>query len=94
MSYTKAHDVLPHKLLEEIQKYIQGEFIYIPKAEGVRKKWGQNSGTREYLKDRNTQIYRKYKLGSTMDQLADEFCLSIDSIKKIIYKIKKDYRAS
>lgn len=94
MSYTKAHDVLPQNLLEEIQKYIQGEFIYIPKPEGDRKKWGQNSGTRKYMKERNQDIYNKYLMGLSVDKLANEFCLSHDSIKKIIYKLKKDCRAS
>lgn len=89
MSYTKAHSVLPQDLLKEIQKHIQGEFIYIPKAEGVREKWGQNSGAREYLSQRNEKIYKGYLQGSTIDQLATDFCLSHDSIKKIIYKLKK-----
>ena len=31
MKYVKANAVLPESLITEIQKYIQGETIYIPK---------------------------------------------------------------
>lgn len=33
LKYTNAQKVLPKKLIEEIQKYIQGETIYIPRQE-------------------------------------------------------------
>ena len=90
MSYTKAHDILPENLLREIQKYIQGEFIYIPNTKGVRKKWGQNSGNREYLESRNNKIFERFLLGTNTDQLAKDFCLSVDSIRKIVYAKRKE----
>lgn len=31
MSYKKATHILPRELLEKIQEYIDGEFIYIPR---------------------------------------------------------------
>jgi len=31
MAYVKASAVLPEKLISEIQEYVQGETIYIPK---------------------------------------------------------------
>ena len=30
MKYINANVILPEKLIEEIQKYIQGKYIYIP----------------------------------------------------------------
>ncbi len=30
MKYINANMILPEKLIEEIQKYIQGKYIYIP----------------------------------------------------------------
>ncbi len=39
MTYIKANNVFPEELLKQIQKYIQGELVYIPKPKGVRKKW-------------------------------------------------------
>jgi hypothetical protein len=37
VSYIKATDVLPQELLDLIQKYVEGEYIYIPKKECNRK---------------------------------------------------------
>ncbi|MBU5427424.1 hypothetical protein KQI41_13615 [Tissierella pigra] len=85
MKYIKANNIFPEELLEQIQKYVQGELVYIPKPEGVRKKWGENSGHRVYLDHRNSQIREKFLVGLSMDELSEEFCLSIESIKRIVY---------
>lgn len=88
MRYVKAETILPDNLVREIQKYIQGEYLYIPSHPHNRKKWGENSGNREYIRSRNEVIRSKYKSGDAMINLAEEFFLSIDSIKKIIYSNK------
>jgi len=85
MNYIKADTILPDSLVKEIQKYIQGGYVYIPCEPKARKKWGENSGNREYIRTRNEDIRNKYKDGYTIGYLAEEFFLSIDSIKKIIY---------
>ncbi|EKS4345711.1 TPA: hypothetical protein PTV43_000362 [Clostridium botulinum] len=86
MKYQNANKVLPKHLLLEVQKYIQGEYLYIPAPKSSYKKWGERSGARNVLIHRNKEIMSKYKQGSTMIELADEYCLSIHSIKQIIYK--------
>ena len=88
MRYIKAGMILPDNLVREIQKYIQGEYIYIPSQPEKRKKWGENSGNREYIKNRNEDIRSKYNNGYVIANLAEEFFLSFDSIKKIIYSDK------
>ena len=40
MSYIKAGDVLPKELVDKIQDYIDGEYIYVPRKETNRKGWG------------------------------------------------------
>ena len=85
MKYAKIETILPSNLVREIQKYIQGEYIYIPSQLEKRKKWGENSGSRTCIKNRNEKIRNNYKNGYTIINLAEEFFLSIDSIKKIIY---------
>jgi Mor family transcriptional regulator len=85
MRYVKAESILPDNLLKEIQKYIQGEYVYIPSKDDTRKKWGEKSGNRDFLRNRNEDIYNKHKSGHTISDLAEEFFLSIDSIKKIVY---------
>jgi len=85
MKYIKAEEILPEKLLREIQDYVSGELIYIPSLEGMRKGWGEKSGTRDYLRKRNMEIRARFREGMSIDQLSEIFCLSCDSIKKIVY---------
>ena len=85
MKYVKIETILPDNLVKEIQKYIQGEYIYVPSQVEKRKKWGENSGSRTYIQNRNEDIRKKYASGHQVKNLAEEFFLSIDSIKKIIY---------
>ena len=84
MKYKNAQDVLPDALLKELQKYVSGETLYIPNAEG-KKPWGETSGARSYYRARNAEIRQKHQSGSTIEQLAEEYSLSTDSIRKILY---------
>jgi Mor family transcriptional regulator len=84
MKYLKANAVLPEELLMEIQKYVQGETIYIPKI-GTTRKWGAKSGSRRFFESRNTSIRTGFKQGRTIQELSDEYFLSMETIKKIVY---------
>jgi len=88
VGYVKAETILPDNLIKEIQKYIQGEYIYIPSPPNKRKKWGENSGNREYIRNRNEDICKKYRNGYKIKDLAEEYFLSIESIKRIVYSKK------
>lgn len=88
MKYINAESVLPEDLLKEIQKYTHGGLMYIPKPDGSHKKWGEKSGSRHYLNHRNDEIRQKYSTGMCIDQLSEEYCLSYESIKKIVYSKK------
>lgn len=89
MNYENASDIIPEKLLKEIQKYAAGKLLYIPTGEEKRG-WGEKSGYRNQLQRRNIMIRSKYANGVTVSELADEYFLSLDSIKKIIYSKKND----
>jgi len=88
MKYINADDIFPEKLLKEIQKHIHGGMVYVPKPDGLRKKWGENTGSRKHLTHRNDEIRQKFSVGVTIDQLTEQYCLSYDSIKKIVYSKK------
>ncbi|WP_152396843.1 CD3324 family protein [Paenibacillus guangzhouensis] len=88
MKYVKADLVFPEELLIEIQKYVQGGLVYIPKPNGTRTKWGENSGSRTYLRLRNEEIRLQYANGTSIDELSDRYSLSYDSIRRIIYSNK------
>ncbi len=89
MTYINATKVLPEKLIEEIQKYIQGETLYIPKQEKEYQKWGSSSGGRQMLDRRNAAIKNSFADGQSIQQLANEYFLSPETIKKIVYSHNK-----
>ena len=84
MKYRNAGDILPDPLLRELQKYASGEALYIPAA-GGRRAWGEGSGSRRYYAERNDEIRRKYGHGVKVAALAEEYGLSEERIRKIIY---------
>ena len=88
MCYKNGKDVLPAGLLKELQKYIQGEILYIPKEDNIRKAWGENNGTRALIRERNLEIYKLYKSGTTIVLLSEAYNLSEDSIRKIVSNMK------
>ncbi|BCJ99953.1 CD3324 family protein [Anaerocolumna chitinilytica] len=86
MKYKNANLVLPDSLVKELQKYFQGGYIYVPINEDVRKSWGELSGYKDELEERNSNIIQKFRKGIPIEALADEFYLSVHAIRKIIYK--------
>lgn len=85
IGYKNGREVLPARLLEELQEYIAGELIYIPKKEETRKGWGEANGTRQAICRRNDEIRRRHQAGETVQALAAIYHLSEDSIRKIVF---------
>ncbi len=88
MKYISADVIFPENLLKEVQKYVHGKFVYIPNPEGARKGWGECSGSRKQLDQRNKDIREKFNEGYSINHLSEKYCLSFDSIKKIVYSNK------
>ena len=55
MKYKNAEKILPPELVEEIQKYVQGEFLYVPKKD--RQAHKALTEYRVELDKRNIRIY-------------------------------------
>ena len=89
MNYRNAQDIFPEQLLKQIQRYVSGETIYIPASEQKKKSWGESSGYRAYLAKRNQAIRDDFAGGCDIDSLADKYCLSVDSVKHIVYTKKE-----
>ncbi len=85
MRYRNASDIFPDELLKEIQKYSSGEMIYIPER-SRKKKWGEKTGAREYYVARNSEIRSKYGEGRSIQELSEEYSLSHDTIRRILYR--------
>lgn len=88
MKYENGKDIFPEKLLRQIQKYVSGKAVYIP-AKEQKRKWGETSGYKLYLYERNRDIKEKFNAGAGIEELSAEYCLSFDSIKKIVYSKKE-----
>jgi len=89
MSYLNGKELLPENLIKEIQKYVDGGYIYIPVRNESRKVWGETKGSKDLTDKRNYEIYNKYKSGNSVLIIANEFFLSPKTVYKIISKIKK-----
>lgn len=86
MKYINAKDLLPDSLVKELQSYIQGGYLYVPADQAQQRRWGEVSGYRQELQQRNRQIVREFQNGASMEDLADKYFLSVSAIRKIIYQ--------
>ena len=84
MKYVNAKEILPSEVLLQVQKYAAGKLLYIP-INGNRVAWGALTGSRLELHNRNNNICNEYRAGANVDELADKYCLTAESIRKIIY---------
>ncbi len=84
MKYINAAEILPDKLLKEIQTYIDGDVLYIPKA-AAKKEWGSVSGSRQFYQKRNEEMKFLFKNGYSIEALSKRYGLAYGTIKKIIY---------
>jgi len=85
MRYKNASDILPENLLKAVQKYAAGETLYFPKDK-ERQKWGAKTGARTFFQERNREIRQKYLQKMSIEHLADDYCLSVETIRKIVFK--------
>lgn len=89
MKYINGKDIFPNELLEFIQNYAQGQYVYIPKRDESKDKWGAKTKYKKELEKRNDHIYEKYLTGFTNKQIAKNYHLSEKSIKRIITDKRK-----
>ncbi len=71
-------------MIQEIQKYVKGQHIYIPQTE--RQEWGASTGIREDMEQCNAEICQSCYGGMSMSQLAETYNLSEERIRGIIYR--------
>ena len=86
MSYINAEEVLPKHLMEEIQKYIDGQLMYIPRKNENTLSWGEKNGTKVKLAERNQMIVNRFNSGETITELSQAYYLSEKRIQGIIHE--------
>lgn len=92
MSYVKAEDVLPKQLVEEIQRYVDGKLLYVPRKDENSFSWGEKSGTKEKMAKRNQQIVSRYYSGETIAELSKVYYLSEKRIRGILREYESSQR--
>lgn len=86
MSYINAKSVLPKEMIEEIQKYVNGINLYIPKVPEATNIF---SSYKIELYRRNQEIYELFLQGEKVSKLAAKYYLSDKSIYRILGEMKK-----
>ena len=86
MKYINARNILSDALVKELQSYIQGGYLYVPADQAQQKRWGEASGYRQELQQRNRQIVEEFQNGTSMEALSEKYFLSVSAIRKIIYQ--------
>ncbi|MDF2543059.1 MAG: hypothetical protein K0S47_2777 [Herbinix sp.] len=89
MKYENAQNIIPTDILNQLQQYVDGIYLYIPKKEKNKKPWGQMSGFRQELMKRNHEIYTNHKNGVSVKEIAMSYYLTENSIRRIIRKCKE-----
>lgn len=89
MGYVNASEVLPKELVEQIQKYVDGQILYIPKPKNEWRKWGENTDTKAYIEQRNAELYMEYKGGASVLELSKRYFLDPKSVRRIL-RAKRD----
>ena len=86
VSYIKAEEVLPEELIRQIQEYVDGVYIYIPRKPGTRHPWGEKTDYKAELKLRNDRIRNDFASGESVTVLSSKYHLSEKSIRRILQK--------
>ena len=79
MRYQNAAELLPAELLEALQGYLDGGYLYIPRRAG-----GERTRRKEETLARNRAIFRDYTAGLGVDELSARYFLAPKSIQRIL----------
>lgn len=80
MKYLNAQVILPDVLVKELQNYVQGGYIYVPIEQEQQKRWGEASGYRQELEQRNQKIKEERQRGISMECLSEKYGLSLQKM--------------
>lgn len=84
--YHNAKNLLPDALVKELQSYIQGGYLYVPADQAQQKRWGEASGYRQELQQRNRRIVEEFRNGSLWRNCRKNTSCPYTPFRKIIYQ--------
>ncbi len=89
MRYARAQDILPAELLTQLQEYIDGTYLYIPRRKENRLAWGEKTHSKKETAARNQAIFQEAKAGREIPELAKAYFLTEKTIRRIIASERK-----
>lgn len=89
MKYINGNEILPEELLKEIRKYVEGVYVYVPKSDTKKKRWGEKTNYHREMELRNQHIYDKYLEGVEIVAISQCYHLSTKSVRRIILSQKR-----
>lgn len=89
MRYLRAKDILPAELLNQLQEYIDGAYLYIPRKNENRLAWGDRTQSKTETAFRNREIYQRALEGETAAQLAEAYFLTEKTVRRILLEERR-----
>ncbi|WP_028546605.1 CD3324 family protein [Paenibacillus taiwanensis] len=90
MNYINAQEILPEELLCVVQQYVHGSYLYIPARPEEKRRWGERTGSKQLLQQRNDAISQAYMNGASIRSLAQQYFLTEHSIRRIVRAHKRE----
>ena len=89
MRYARGQDILPAKLLIQLQQYIDGAYLYIPRKKENRLTWGERTHSKEETAARNRAIFLEAEAGVGISALAKNYFLAEKTVRRILLEERK-----
>lgn len=89
MRYLRAKDILPAELLNQLQEYIDGAYLYIPRKNENRLAWGDRTQSKTETASRNREIYQRALEGEAAAQLAEAYFLTEKTVRRILLEERR-----
>lgn len=89
MRYARAQDILPAELVKQLQEYIDGTYLYVPRKEENRLAWGDKTQSKQATQARNCAIFEDAQAGKTVSELAETYFLAEKTIRHILSEERK-----
>jgi len=89
MRYVRAQDVLPAELVIQLQQYVDGVYLYIPRKQEHKLAWGERTHSKKETADRNAAIFREAEAGRDVPALAEAYFLTEKTIRRILLEERR-----
>ena len=89
MRYARAQDLIPAELLAQLQQYVDGAYLYVPRKQGNHLSWGERTQSKQETARRNAAIFHDAQQGSSVEALAERYFLSEKTIRRILLEERR-----